>query len=326
MVRIAPAERIAGLRGGDRHALARALSEVEHDPTGPLAAALYPLTGRAHVVGITGPPGSGKSSLASAMTAVYRAAGRTVAVVAVDATSPLTGGAVLGDRIRMARHTGDPGVFIRSMASRGQMGGLAVATSAAVRVLDAAGFQVVLVETVGAGQTEVQIAREAHTTIVVEVPGLGDGVQALKAGMMEVADIFAVNKADLPGADEVTAHLVGMLTFAESKPDASAAERPWITPVLKVSAVTCAGVDQLVAQVDAHGKWLRQTGAWTARERLRVDAELRRLVLARQAQRYDALASQQGGPVAVLLDQLVARTTDPGQAVEELSAHLNMDG
>ncbi|MFQ5460451.1 MAG: methylmalonyl Co-A mutase-associated GTPase MeaB, partial [Anaerolineae bacterium] len=198
---------VSAVRRGERRAVARALSRVENEAECPLADALYPFTGRAHVVGVTGAPGSGKSTLVSALTQVYRRAGRRVGILAVDPSSPFTGGAVLGDRVRMGAHSGDEGVFIRSMASRGRVGGLARATGDAVRVLDAAGFDVVVVETVGAGQAEVGIADEAHTTVVVAVPGLGDDIQAIKAGILEIADVFCVNKADLPGADRTVAQL-----------------------------------------------------------------------------------------------------------------------
>lgn len=194
---------VAQLLAGNRRALARTISQVENE--GPeahaLLAALYPHTGRSHVIGVTGAPGTGKSTLVNALAKAYRAAGRTVGVIAVDPTSPFSGGALLGDRVRMRDLAGDPGVFIRSMATRGSLGGLARATADVISVLDAAGFDRILVETVGVGQAEIDIASAAHTTIVVEAPGLGDEVQAIKAGILEIADLFAVNKADRDGAD-----------------------------------------------------------------------------------------------------------------------------
>jgi LAO/AO transport system kinase len=198
---------------GNRRALARALTAVESEsPDAPaLLAALYPHTGKAWVVGITGAPGTGKSSLVTALALAYRKLGRTVGIVAVDPTSPFTGGAILGDRIRMRDLSGDSGVFIRSMATRGSLGGLAHTTRDLVRVMDAAGFDIVLVETVGAGQSEIEIVRMAHTTIVVEAPGLGDDVQAIKAGILEIADILVVNKADRPGAENAVRALRAML-------------------------------------------------------------------------------------------------------------------
>ena len=201
---------------GDRRALARLLTQIENDapPAEAALAVLFAHTGRAHLIGITGPPGTGKSSLVNALARVYRRAQLTVAIVAVDPSSPFTGGAILGDRIRMRDLAGDPGVFIRSMASRGSLGGLARATADVVRALDAAGFERILIETVGAGQTEVDIARAAQTTVVVEAPGLGDDVQAIKAGLLEVADVLVVNKADLPGADAALRALRASLDLA----------------------------------------------------------------------------------------------------------------
>jgi LAO/AO transport system kinase len=201
------------LLAGDRRALARLISRVENNGQEAIEAlvALYPHTGQTHIVGITGAPGTGKSTLVNELAKAYRAAGVRVGIVAVDPTSPFSGGAILGDRIRMRDLSGDPDVFIRSMASRGNLGGLARATADVVKVLDAAGFQTVLVETVGAGQSEVEIARTAHTTLVVEAPGLGDDVQAIKAGVLEIADILVVNKADREGAEHTRRGLQMML-------------------------------------------------------------------------------------------------------------------
>jgi len=304
---------VSAVRRGDRRAVARALSRVENETECHLADALYPFTGRAHVVGITGAPGSGKSTLVSALTRVFRGTGRRVGVLAVDPSSPFTGGAVLGDRVRMGAHSGDEGVFIRSMASRGRVGGLAQATGDAVRVLDAAGFDVVVVETVGAGQAEVDIADVAHTTVVVAVPGLGDDIQAIKAGILEIADVFCVNKADLPGADRTVAQLKMNLSIGMR-----GREVEWMPPIVETVAITGAGVDDLAAAIDAHAAFLRDGDGWRQRERLRAGAELRRRLHAHLVDRL--LDDAEAGPVDRVLDLLVARRIDPAAAVRELTA------
>ncbi len=308
---------IDAVRRGDRAAIARALSAVERDPAGELAAALQRAGGRAHVVGVTGVPGAGKSTLLGALIRAWRAGGRTVGVLAVDPSSPLSGGAILGDRVRMDGAPSDDGVFIRSMANRGAAGGLALAASSAVRVLDAAGFDVVVVETVGAGQSEVEIADEAHTTVVVVPPGLGDGVQALKAGLLEVADVFALNKADLPGADRAAAQIEAMLQLGHGLRDPS-----WQPPVVRTTASTGQGVADLVAAIDAHRDHLRagDGAGWRRRERARAAAELRRVVLARVAA---ALLGDGGAPTAAFaaaVDALAARETDVAAAAKALIA------
>ena len=304
---------VSGVRSGERLQVARALTAVENDAQGKLSASLHPYSGQAHIVGVTGAPGSGKSTLVSAMIAEYRDQDRTVGVVAVDPSSPFSGGAVLGDRVRMGRHSGDAGVFIRSMASRGSVGGLALATGDAVRVLDAAGFDVVIVETVGAGQAEVEIADEAHTTVVITVPGLGDDIQAIKAGILEIADIYCVNKADLPGADRTVSHLKTMLTIGMR-----GREQDWMPPVVRTVATTGDGVEILIQRVDEHAEFLKSGGGWRERERIRAEAELRRrlhtrLVEARLAELGDA-------GVARIVDRLVSRDLDPAEAVEEIMA------
>lgn len=297
----------------DRAAIARALSTVERDPAGALAAALHRHGGRAHVVGVTGVPGAGKSTLVAALIRAWRALGRTVAVLAIDPSSPLSGGAILGDRVRMDAGPPDDGVFIRSMANRGAVGGLALAASSAVRVLDAAGYDVVVVETVGAGQSEVEIADQAHTTVVVVPPGLGDGVQALKAGILEVADVFALNKADLPQADRAAAQIEAMLKLGHGLRDPA-----WLPPVVRTVATTGDGVDALVAAIDDHAAHLRagEGAGWRARERARAYAELRRLVLAR----YEAAVFGGAGAwpprVDALVDALVGREIDVAEAAD----------
>jgi LAO/AO transport system kinase len=287
------------------------LSAVEDDPGGPLSAEFFPHSGRAHIVGVTGAPGSGKSTLVSALTKTLRAEGRTVGVVAVDPSSPFTGGAVLGDRVRMGEHYADSGVFIRSMASRGRVGGLALATGAAVRVLDAAGFEVVLIETVGAGQAEVEIADEAHTTVVVAVPGLGDDIQAIKAGILEIADVYCVNKGDLPGADKTVANLKMMLGLGMRS-----REVDWMPPVVVTVATTGQGVTELAAAIEAHRQFLQAGSGWLERERLRAHAELRRRLVTEMVDRVIEEAGTER--LDDLVDRLVARRIDPARAVAEL--------
>jgi len=236
---------------GNRYALARLISLIEDNGTEARAAlaALYPHTGQAHVVGVTGAPGTGKSTLVNELTKVLRAQGTTVGIVAVDPSSPFSGGALLGDRVRMRDLAGDRGVFIRSMATRGSLGGLARATSDVVKVLDAAGFSVVLVETVGAGQAEVDIARTAHTTVVVEAPGLGDEVQALKAGLLEIADVLVVNKADRPGAAQ-TARALEMV-INRNAVRGGADDNAWRPPILKTIALDGSGVPEVLEAIVA---------------------------------------------------------------------------
>jgi len=262
---------------GDRRALAHLISLIEDDgpPAREALAALHPHTGRAHVIGVTGAPGTGKSTLVNELAKGFRRRGATVGIVAVDPTSPFTGGALLGDRVRMRDLAGDPGIFIRSMATRGSLGGLARATGDVVRVLDAAGFAVVLVETVGVGQAEVDIARTAHTTIVVEAPGLGDDVQALKAGLMEIADILVVNKADRPGAAQTARALEIALELGRNNagPGKDAAWRP---PVLKTIALDGSGVAEVLEAIAAHRAYLESSGLWAHRERARARDDLLR--------------------------------------------------
>ena len=297
---------------GDRRALSRTVTIVEGG--GPEARAilakLYLHTGRARVVGITGPPGAGKSTLVSALALELRRRGKTVAIIAVDPTSPFTGGAVLGDRIRMQPLGGDNGVFVRSMATRGQLGGIARATGDVVKVFDAAGFDIVIVETVGAGQAEVEIAGEAHTVVVVEVPGLGDDVQALKAGILEIADIFVVNKADREGADKVARQLKAMMQLGEAE------DMGWSPPILLTVAQRGERVSEVADAIEDHSRYLATSGALEEHERARVVRELRMilqnmaldLVRARvpQAQRLQ------------LVEAIQARRLDPYAAAEKL--------
>jgi LAO/AO transport system kinase len=268
-------ELVERLRSGDGRAVPRLISVVENGTREELrevAEALNPLGGRAVVVGLTGSPGVGKSTLANAMVTAYRQAGRTVGVLAVDPSSPFTGGALLGDRVRMQQHAGDRGVYIRSMATRGQLGGLARATPQAVRVLDGAGCEVVLVETVGVGQAEVEVAGLADTTLVVLAPGFGDAVQVAKAGILEVADVFVVNKADKEGGDVVARDLRQMLHLGEA--------RPWSVPVVKTVAERGDGVDELLERVAEHGAHLAAAGGLAERRRRRAAREVEEIVLA----------------------------------------------
>jgi LAO/AO transport system kinase len=269
-----PAERILQ---GDRLALARLLSELENQTSQGEATLgeLYPHTGKAHIVGVTGAPGTGKSTLVNRLVQKLRTAqpdqAPTVAVIAVDPSSPYSGGAILGDRIRMRDLAGDPGVFIRSMASRGKLGGLASATGAFTMAFDAAGYEVILIETVGAGQAEVDVASRAHTTIVIDAPGLGDDVQANKAGILEIADILVVNKSDLPGAARTLRTLEMAMHLALP---ASGSLGGWDIPVLATAATTGEGIDALAAAIASHRQFLLESGGWGERERLRTRTQL----------------------------------------------------
>src|SRR5215472_2709495 len=258
---------VNGVLAGDARRIGQAITAVEQEGGSPsLLQALFPKTGRARILGITGPPGAGKSTLVQRLAQAYRKAGRRVGVVAVDPSSPFTGGAILGDRIRMSEIYTDPGVFIRSMATRGALGGLARATNDAVDVLDAAGFDPVFIETVGVGQDEVDIVRAADTVAVVLVPGLGDDIQAIKAGILEIADVFVVNKAEREGADRAVAELSMMLDFA--------GHPPWRPPIVKTSAPTGSGVAEAVAALDAHGEYLARSGEGQRRRAVRARSRL----------------------------------------------------
>jgi LAO/AO transport system kinase len=324
---------------GERLALARLLSEIENEsPIGRQALGqLFAQTGRAYLIGVTGAPGTGKSTLVNQLAYYYRnppdgEKARTVAIVAVDPSSPFTGGAILGDRVRMRDLAGDPGVFIRSMASRGSLGGLAHATGSIVQVFDAAGFEIILIETVGAGQAEVDIARLAHTTLVVEAPGLGDDIQAIKAGIMEIADILVINKADRPGVENTERALSMMLQLAHPAPrvfrhhgrdELIAApgsenndESTWIPPIHKTIATDGTGIRDLANAITLHHGYLLESGARKHRERARLRAEFDSLLQDSLVARWRKTVSE--NQFQQVLDLMVARKLAPHQAVEIL--------
>ena len=294
---------------GDTRAVARAISivELEGSESGRLIGLLHAHTGRARIVGVTGPPGVGKSCLVDRLTRLWRDAQLKVAVLAVDPTSPFTGGALLGDRIRMNRHTLDPGVFFRSMATRGHLGGLAPTTHDAVSILDAAGFDIVVIETVGVGQGEVDISRTAHMSVVVVAPGAGDDVQAIKAGVMEIADLFVVNKSDRDGADRTASEIESMLALGSSKPSLE------LPAVIKTSVVNGDGIDKLeVALSDL----VKRVGIDDARARARARASARIEEILR---RRIGIALAEGTVLEEVLDRIVSREVDPYTAAESLA-------
>ncbi len=314
-----PARELLGrLHAGDKRAVARLISLLEDGARARLrevAETLNPITGRARVLGLTGAPGVGKSTLCDALVAAYRAQGRTVGVLAVDPSSPFTGGALLGDRVRMQRHALDDGVYIRSMATRGQLGGLAWATPQAVRVLDAAGCELVLIETVGVGQAEVEVAGLADTTLVVLAPGFGDAVQVAKAGILEVADLFVVNKADRDGADTVARDLRQMLHLGE--------ERPWDVPVVKTVAERGdrtrdgdSGVGELVERIAAHHAYLEASGALERRRRARAGREVEEIALSSLRAELGGLGH--GEALDSLAEQVAAGKLGPYSAADQL--------
>jgi LAO/AO transport system kinase len=296
---------------GQRRAIARLMTLLEDDAPGAreLLASLYAHTGRAHLIGVTGAPGSGKSTLVAQMAREYRRRGLTVGIVAVDPSSPFSGGALLGDRIRMGALSGDGGIFLRSMASRGALGGLARATDNVVSVLDACGFQRILIETVGAGQTEIDIARTAHTTLVIQVPGMGDDIQALKAGILEIADILVLNKADHEGAEQTLAILRAMLALR-------AAPEGWPLPLIRTVATTGEGLPQLIDAIEGHVAYLCQGGHLEAHERRRAAWELDALLREELLRRLRAQVGE--GRYEEMVERLAARQLDPYAAANEL--------
>jgi LAO/AO transport system kinase len=326
---------------GNRLALARLLTQVENDsPEGRAALAeLFQHTGKAHLIGVTGAPGTGKSSLVNQLALHYRkTVDKKVAIVAVDPSSPFTGGAVLGDRVRMRDLAGDEGVFIRSMASRGSLGGIAQKTAALVQVFDAAGYELILIETVGAGQSEVDVARLAHTTIVVEAPGLGDDIQAIKAGILEIADVLVINKADRPGIENTERALRSTLELAhptkrvspalaggarvrhhgkDMSMDGPAADPSvWIPPINKTVATEGKGITEVAESISRHAEHLRQSGDWAARDRARLGSEMESLL--REALMDRFLESIQQEKYEETIANVVNRNISPYEAVKSL--------
>ena len=304
-------------RQGDPRAVARLITLVESgDELLPLvAAALAPHTGRAQVVGLTGAPGVGKSTTTNELVRALRARGHRVGVLAVDPSSPFSGGAILGDRVRMQDHATDPGVYIRSMSSRGHLGGLAAATPQAVRVLEGAGCDVVLVETVGVGQAEVEVASLADTTVVLLAPGMGDAIQAVKAGILEIADIFVVNKADRDGVDATVRDIQGMIALGERGPG------QWRPQVLRAVAVRGEGVEEIAAAIDKHRGWLVEHDELRRRREVRAAAEVEAIALGVLRDRMGSV--RDGTGLAGLAERVAAGELDPYAAAGELLAQLD---
>jgi LAO/AO transport system kinase len=310
------ADLVERARAGSPRAVARLISLVE-DASPQLRdvmAALAPHSGSAAVIGVTGSPGVGKSTVTSALVTRLRARDLRVGVLAVDPTSPFSGGALLGDRIRMQEHATDDGVYIRSMATRGHLGGLAWATPQALRVLDAAGCDVVLIETVGVGQSEVEIAALADTTAVLLAPGLGDGIQAAKAGLLEVGDIYVVNKADREGADQVVRDLRGMIRLAERQPG------DWRQPIVMTVASRGEGVDELVAEIDKHRDWLDGSGELDRRRHRRARDEIEAIAMTALRQRFSHLHGDTR--LDTLAKKVLAGELDPYSAADDVIAAL----
>ncbi|HEV3001977.1 MAG TPA: methylmalonyl Co-A mutase-associated GTPase MeaB [Solirubrobacteraceae bacterium] len=299
------------LLAGDKRALARAISLVENDdPLGwEVVQEIYPHTGRAALMGLTGPPGAGKSTLIAALTRARRAAGRTVGVLSVDPSSPFTHGALLGDRIRLTEHFLDPGVFIRSMANRGALGGLSEATLQAALLMDASGKDDVFVETVGVGQAEVDIIGHADTIVLVLIPGSGDSVQALKAGVMEIPDVIVVNKCDHPLTDTVVREIRGVLSLAP--------QRGWRVPIVKTEAARGQGIEQLIEQLELHRAHLEEAGTLQERRRRNLRNEVIAICASRMKRRLEEVL-RDDGDFARLLDEVVSRRIDPASAATTL--------
>lgn len=306
---------------GDKKAIARLITLVENDEekARKIIRRIYPHTGRAYVVGITGPPGSGKSTLLDKLIKLARNEGHKVGVIAIDPTSPFTGGALLGDRLRMQRHSTDPGVFIRSMATRGSLGGLAKATNDAVKVLDAAGYDLIFVETVGVGQIEVDIVKTADTVVLVTVPGLGDEVQAIKAGLMEVADIFAINKADREGTEMVYLELKMALEFEREK----WRQIGWEPPIVETTAFTLKGVRPLWEAIKRHRKHMEESGRLRERRAFRAREEVKTIIASTIASKVEERLAK--GEAKELIEEVVERKLDPYSASQIVMEKLKED-
>ncbi|WP_414690424.1 methylmalonyl Co-A mutase-associated GTPase MeaB [Nocardioides sp.] len=309
-----PTDLVARARAGEARAVARLVSMVEDGSPQlrEVMAALVPHAGHAHVVGITGSPGVGKSTTTNALVTELRKPRRRVGVLAVDPSSPFSGGALLGDRVRMQDHATDPGVYIRSMASRGHLGGLSWTTPQALRVLDAAGCDVVVVETVGVGQSEVEIAGLADTTVVLMAPGAGDGIQAAKAGILEIGDVYAVNKADRDGAEQVRRELRSAIALGDRP------EGAWKPPVVMTVAQSGRGLDELARELDRHRAWLEETGELLRRRTRRAREEIEAIAVAALRTRWEDVSSHDG--LDALAEAVVAGAKDPYAAADELVA------
>jgi GTPase len=307
-------------REGRPRAVARLISLVEgaSPQLREVMAQLAPRCGNAYVVGLTGSPGVGKSTSTSALVSAYRRAGRRVGVLAVDPSSPFSGGALLGDRVRMSEHASDPGVYIRSMATRGHLGGLAWAAPQAVRVLDAAGCDVILVETVGVGQSEVEIAAQADTSVVLLAPGMGDGIQAAKAGILEIGDVYVVNKADRDGADATARELNHMLGLGEARKPGD-----WRPPIVKTVAARGEGVDEVVEALEKHRAWMEEHGVLAERRARRAAKEVETIAVTALRERIGELSGDRR--LGSLAERIVSGSLDPYAAADELVAALTED-